>query len=198
MIYSPIDAVQRPSQFLGRFTFDWWVCVGVELTSMLTFNHSIIHAQVPVFDERPDIELCLELWPDNYYGNLYFLIANLLICYVIPMIMISICYTLIWIKVSWWQIEYFTRHYSSSCDFVSTRWSEPINHNYFPFPASSRFFPPFTYQGRDSRHSRRYQGEGSHTAAIENQSHQNARPRCHSVRSLVASTLWNLYRLEIR
>lgn len=54
---------------------------------------------VVIFNESPDTKLCLEVWPEHLNGPLYFLIANFLFCYILPMILISMCYILIWIKV---------------------------------------------------------------------------------------------------
>lgn len=65
----------------------------------ITIPWAMYFQLVPMTPETPDIEICYEVWPDGASGTLYFLIANLLACYLIPMIMISICYTLIWIKV---------------------------------------------------------------------------------------------------
>ncbi|XP_017074747.2 neuropeptide SIFamide receptor [Drosophila eugracilis] len=44
--------------------------------------------------------LCQEVWPPGTDGNLYFLLANLVACYLLPMSLITLCYVLIWIKVS--------------------------------------------------------------------------------------------------
>lgn len=49
--------------------------------------------------DRPTILFCIEVWPESLYGDLYFLVANLVFCYILPLIMISLCYILIWIKV---------------------------------------------------------------------------------------------------
>ena len=54
---------------------------------------------VVIFSDAPDIQLCLEVWPDSMNGALYFLIANLIFCYIFPMILITVCYVLIWFKV---------------------------------------------------------------------------------------------------
>lgn len=43
--------------------------------------------------------LCIEIWPSGLSGSLYFLLANLIACYILPMVLISLCYILIWIKV---------------------------------------------------------------------------------------------------
>jgi hypothetical protein len=55
---------------------------------------------VSIFHNNPDIQLCLEVWPPGLDGDLYFLLANLLLCYVMPTIMISLCYILIWVRVA--------------------------------------------------------------------------------------------------
>ncbi|XP_031618626.1 neuropeptide SIFamide receptor-like [Contarinia nasturtii] len=47
-----------------------------------------------------EIMLCREVWPPGFDGSLYFLIANVLACYLVPMILITFCYILIWIRVS--------------------------------------------------------------------------------------------------
>lgn len=44
--------------------------------------------------------LCQEVWPQGTNGNLYFLLANLVACYLLPMSLITLCYVLIWFKVS--------------------------------------------------------------------------------------------------
>jgi hypothetical protein len=66
----------------------------------ITIPWAIFFQLEPIFRDRPDIMMCLEQWPNPTYGTFYFLFANLLACYLMPMIIISICYTLIWIKVS--------------------------------------------------------------------------------------------------
>lgn len=55
---------------------------------------------VPIFPDRPDIEMCLEQWPSRQKEKCYFFFGNLLACYVMPMMIIMICYSLIWFKVS--------------------------------------------------------------------------------------------------
>lgn len=54
---------------------------------------------IKVFPGTPDVQLCVEIWPTGTNGNLYFLFANLIACYILPMILITLCYILIWIKV---------------------------------------------------------------------------------------------------
>lgn len=53
---------------------------------------------VPVFKDD-DTLFCLEIWPDFLNGNIYFLVFNVLLGYLIPLIVISVCYIFIYIKV---------------------------------------------------------------------------------------------------
>ncbi|OXA52831.1 Neuropeptide FF receptor 2 [Folsomia candida] len=48
---------------------------------------------------HPQNQFCLEKWPAGMDGDLYFLIGNMLLCYVLPLIVISFCYLLIWLRV---------------------------------------------------------------------------------------------------
>ncbi|XP_045114174.1 neuropeptide SIFamide receptor-like isoform X1 [Portunus trituberculatus] len=48
---------------------------------------------------KTDLSVCTDRWPDEQSGNLYFVLANLVMCYLLPLTVISICYILIWRKV---------------------------------------------------------------------------------------------------
>lgn len=69
-----------------------------------TIPWALFFKLVPLFpdqpDAAPDVLLCMEVWPEGMNGSLYFLLANLVACYVLPMVVITLCYVLIWIKVS--------------------------------------------------------------------------------------------------
>ncbi|PZC75706.1 hypothetical protein B5X24_HaOG205738 [Helicoverpa armigera] len=54
---------------------------------------------VVVFDDNPNVRLCLDVWPNPISEVLYFVIGNLIFCYILPMVLITMCYILIWIKV---------------------------------------------------------------------------------------------------
>lgn len=54
---------------------------------------------VNIYSDAPDIQLCVEVWPDSLDGSLFFLIANMVFCYFLPMGLIMLCYVLIYIKV---------------------------------------------------------------------------------------------------
>lgn len=64
-----------------------------------TIPWAIFFDLVDVFKDEPDVLLCVEVWPESMSGNLYFVLANLFFCYILPMILITVCYALIWIKV---------------------------------------------------------------------------------------------------
>lgn len=46
-----------------------------------------------------DTLFCLEMWPDYLNGNIYFLVFNVMLGYLIPLVVISVCYIFIYIKV---------------------------------------------------------------------------------------------------
>ncbi|XP_062715955.1 neuropeptide SIFamide receptor isoform X2 [Aedes albopictus] len=98
---------------LDRFLAIWWplklqitkrrarfmiVCIWVIALSS-TIPWALFFELVPIFPEAPEIQLCVEVWPPGTDGALYFLLANLVACYLLPMVLITICYILIWIKV---------------------------------------------------------------------------------------------------
>uniref|UniRef100_A0A182QPX0 G-protein coupled receptors family 1 profile domain-containing protein n=1 Tax=Anopheles farauti TaxID=69004 RepID=A0A182QPX0_9DIPT len=96
-----------------RFLAIWWplklqitkrrarfmiVCIWI-IALGSTVPWALFFELVPIFPEAPDIKLCVEVWPPGTDGALYFLLANLVACYLLPMTLITICYILIWIKV---------------------------------------------------------------------------------------------------
>lgn len=73
--------------------FIWFVALTTTIPWAIFFD------LVQIFHDAPDVRLCIEVWPDSLDGSLYFLIANMVFCYILPMILITLCYVLIWIKV---------------------------------------------------------------------------------------------------
>lgn len=73
--------------------FIWFIAFTATIPWALFFK------LVPLAPETPDILLCMEDWPRGTDSSLYFLVANLIACYLVPMALISICYILIWVKV---------------------------------------------------------------------------------------------------
>lgn len=95
--------------FVFRFLAIWWPLkcqitkrrarVMIVIIWVIALTTTIPWALFFVFRDLPDNQLCQEVWPDPMDGALYFLIANLMFFYILPMILISLCYILIWIKV---------------------------------------------------------------------------------------------------
>lgn len=54
---------------------------------------------VVVFEDNPNVRLCLDVWPNPLSEIIYFVVGNLIFCYILPMVLITMCYILIWIKV---------------------------------------------------------------------------------------------------
>ncbi|XP_063589343.1 neuropeptide SIFamide receptor-like [Penaeus indicus] len=53
-----------------------------------------------VYDDLPDLKVCVEVWPNRRAERLYFLIAHLLFCYLLPLALISFFYIMIWFRVA--------------------------------------------------------------------------------------------------
>lgn len=45
-------------------------------------------------------QVCIELWPSTFSENVYFVIANLILCYLAPLSVITFCYVIIWKSVA--------------------------------------------------------------------------------------------------
>ncbi|XP_050055207.1 neuropeptide SIFamide receptor-like isoform X3 [Aphis gossypii] len=59
-----------------------------------------IYFDLQPMEEGSDNQICLESWPTVESGNLYFVLANLVLCYMLPLTVIAVCYMFIWQKVS--------------------------------------------------------------------------------------------------
>lgn len=46
------------------------------------------------------LQVCVESWPNVDLGNIYFVAANILLCYLLPLSVISVCFYCIWKRVS--------------------------------------------------------------------------------------------------
>lgn len=49
---------------------------------------------------KTKIQVCIELWPSTISENVYFVLANLILCYLAPLSVITFCYILIWKSVA--------------------------------------------------------------------------------------------------
>jgi hypothetical protein len=52
-----------------------------------------------VAGEGGGAEFCIEIWPPSLNPNLYFLLGNLFLVYLLPLSLISLCYFSIWLRV---------------------------------------------------------------------------------------------------
>ncbi|XP_069705167.1 neuropeptide SIFamide receptor-like [Periplaneta americana] len=50
-------------------------------------------------EDGSDLQICTESWPSQDSGNIYFVVAHLVMCYLFPLTLISVCYLLIWRRV---------------------------------------------------------------------------------------------------
>ena len=49
--------------------------------------------------ENTTVLMCVEDWPSERMGNLYFIFANLILCYLLPAALVILCYLGIWYKI---------------------------------------------------------------------------------------------------
>ena len=71
----------------------WLFSLAIALPWVLFFDLQ------PLDPKLPDVQICHENWPDEASGVTYFVIANLCLCYLIPLVVITACYLAIWLKV---------------------------------------------------------------------------------------------------
>lgn len=48
---------------------------------------------------NPEMLFCMEHWPSPYEERVYFFVANILFCYLLPLHIILACYVMIWLQV---------------------------------------------------------------------------------------------------
>lgn len=70
-----------------------WIFASTIAIPLLVFYQLYMHP------DYKDVPMCHQLWPDFDLQRGYFLIALFLVCYLIPLLMILICYVLIAVKV---------------------------------------------------------------------------------------------------
>ncbi|XP_052133022.1 neuropeptide SIFamide receptor-like [Frankliniella occidentalis] len=93
-IWYPLKCQITTRRARGMIVVIWVIACGTTIPWMLFFDT----VMTPIGDHH-EIVMCREVWPNNMSGEMYFLVANLLCCYVLPLVLISLCYVLIWIKV---------------------------------------------------------------------------------------------------
>lgn len=70
-----------------------WIFAGSIMIPLLVFYQKYMH---PKFHEVP---MCHQLWPNFDLQRGYFLVALFCVCYLLPLIMILLCYILIAVKI---------------------------------------------------------------------------------------------------
>ena len=68
-------------------------------SSFIAIPWALYFSLQPIDSSVPDMVLCNEQWPNEYSEKTYFIVANLCLCYLIPLFVITSCYLFIWIKV---------------------------------------------------------------------------------------------------
>lgn len=77
-----------------------WIIVVIWVLSLtITLPWALYFQLQPISAEQPDVLLCVEQWPHEDSETLYFLAANMGLCYLLPLCIITACYVCIWIKV---------------------------------------------------------------------------------------------------
>ncbi len=68
-------------------------------SSVIAIPWALYFTLTPIDSSMPDMVLCNEKWPNEYSEKTYFIIANLFLCYLIPLFIITSCYIAVWMKV---------------------------------------------------------------------------------------------------
>ncbi|CAG7785809.1 unnamed protein product, partial [Allacma fusca] len=78
--------------------------------------------------ELVDYRVCSEQWDNARWGNIYFIVAHLVLCYILPLVVITICYALILRRVSMRKIPQETKNLST--ELLVQRYQREL----IPFP----------------------------------------------------------------
>ncbi|CAN7991146.1 unnamed protein product, partial [Ixodes pacificus] len=66
----------------------------------ITLPWTFFFRLMPMLSEsNSSLQVCREDWPTERMGMLYFIVANLILCYLFPLCVITLCYIFIWLKV---------------------------------------------------------------------------------------------------
>lgn len=66
-------------------------------------------------------QVCIELWPSTFSEHVFFVLANLILCYLGPLCVISFCYIIIWRSVAHRNIPGEYLGYKSTRDAINKR-----------------------------------------------------------------------------
>nr|XP_015924497.2 neuropeptide SIFamide receptor [Parasteatoda tepidariorum] len=78
----------------------WIIAIIWTFSLSITLPWVLYFKMEPYDPDEPDgTQLCVEEWPHENAETVFFFVANLGLCYVLPLCLISMCYIGIWIKV---------------------------------------------------------------------------------------------------
>lgn len=60
----------------------------------------ILHFGGDIFCLHTHTQVCIEHWSSTFSENVYFVLANLVLCYLAPLSVITFCYAMIWKSVA--------------------------------------------------------------------------------------------------
>lgn len=93
-IYRAMERPRGLSKSQALFTICLiWVCALI-----MTIPWAVVFDVVK--SERDGLFYCLETWSNEQHGKVYFLVANLICCYSLPLVLISLSNVIIWCHVS--------------------------------------------------------------------------------------------------
>ncbi|XP_055695904.1 neuropeptide SIFamide receptor-like isoform X2 [Lutzomyia longipalpis] len=90
----PLTGTMSRRQYRISVMLIWTIALTINMPLLFVFSTE------PLGIKGSVAEVCVELWPSENADNLFFAIANLTICYLGPLTVISICYTVIWRSVA--------------------------------------------------------------------------------------------------
>ncbi|XP_058824408.1 neuropeptide SIFamide receptor-like [Topomyia yanbarensis] len=91
----PISGTITTRQYRVIVSIIWTVALSINLPWLFVFTLK------PIGIPGSLAQICTELWPSPASESWYFLFANLFLCYLGPLIVISICYLIIWKNVAY-------------------------------------------------------------------------------------------------
>uniref|UniRef100_A0A6E8V9U7 G_PROTEIN_RECEP_F1_2 domain-containing protein n=1 Tax=Anopheles coluzzii TaxID=1518534 RepID=A0A6E8V9U7_ANOCL len=91
----PISGTITTRQYRLIVTIIWFIALSINLPWLFVFTLR------PIGIPGSIAQICTELWPTPASESWYFLFANLFFCYLGPLIVISICYVIIWKNVAY-------------------------------------------------------------------------------------------------
>lgn len=86
---------------LSRRGARWTIACIWLFSSSISLPWALYFTLVPFTFENKEatIFVCAEVWPSERLGVLYFVCANLILCYLLPATVIILCYLGIWYKI---------------------------------------------------------------------------------------------------